>query len=109
MSAALIKLLKRLARNLYRPILTGPHFDAPSTRARKRAEIIAVHRHGARGRKLLKQLKQVRETTEQLALLLDAKDDASDLIQELCGEWPKAMASRLIVDVEALERVHERS
>ena len=71
----------------------------------KSAEIIAVQRHGAPARKLLKQFKQVRETTDQLALLLDAKNDASDLIQELCGEWPKAMVSRLIVDVEALEWV----
>ena len=71
----------------------------------KSAEIIAVHRRGARARKLLKRLKQVRETAEQLAVLLDTKDDASDLIQELCGEWPKAMVSRLIVYVEALEDV----
>ena len=71
----------------------------------KRAEIISAHRRGARARKLLKRLKQVRETAEQLAVLLNTKDDASDLIQELCGEWPKAMVSRLIVYVEALEQV----
>ena len=69
------------------------------------AEIISVHRRGARARKLLKQLKQVRETTDHLALLLDAKNDASDLIQKLSGEWPKVIVSRLIVDVEALEHV----
>ena len=55
----------------------------------KRAEIIAVHRRGARARKLLQKLKQVRETAEQLAVLLNTKDDASDLIQKLCGEWPR--------------------
>lgn len=71
----------------------------------KRAEIISVHRRGAPARKLLKQLTQVRETATQLAVLLSTKDDASDLIQELCGEWPKAMVGRLIVDVEALEHV----
>ena len=71
----------------------------------KRAEIISVHRRGARARKLLKKLKQVRETAEQLAGLLNTKDDAGDLIQELCSEWPKAMVSRLIVNVEALEQV----
>jgi hypothetical protein len=71
----------------------------------KSAELIAVHRRGARARKLLKRLKQVRETAELLAVMLDTKDDASDLIQELCGEWPKAMVSRLIVNVEALEQV----
>jgi hypothetical protein len=71
----------------------------------KRAEIISVHRRGASARKLLKKLKQVRETAEQLAGLLNTKDDASDLIQELCSEWPKAVVSRLIVNVEALEQV----
>ena len=71
----------------------------------KRAEIISVHRRGARARKLLKKLKQVRETAEQLAVLLNTKDDASDLIQELYGEWPKAVVSRLIVYVEVLEQV----
>ena len=70
----------------------------------KHAEIISVHRRGTRARKLLKQLKQVRKTTDQLALLLDAKNDASDLIQKLCGEWPKDMVGRLIAHVEALEQ-----
>ena len=71
----------------------------------KSAEIVAVHRRGARARKSLKRLKQVRETAEWLAVLLDTKDDAGNLIQELCGEWPKAMVSRLIVYVETLEDV----
>jgi hypothetical protein len=71
----------------------------------KRAEIISVHRRGARARKLLKQLKQIRKTAEQLEVLLNTKDDASDLIQKLCGEWPKAMVSRLIVVVETLEQL----
>jgi hypothetical protein len=71
----------------------------------KSAEEIAVHRRGARARKSLKRLKQIRETAELLAVLLDTKDDASNLIQKLCGEWPNAMVSRLIVDVETLEDV----
>ena len=53
----------------------------------KCAEIISAYRRGARARKLFKRLKQIRETAEQLAVLLEIKDDASDLIENL---WPKS-------------------
>jgi len=72
----------------------------------KSAEIISADRRGARARKRLKRLKQVRETAKQLASLLEVKDDASDMIENLwsksarpLGEWPLALVSRLIVDV----------
>jgi hypothetical protein len=69
------------------------------------AEILSAHRHGARSRKQLERLKQVSGTAKQLAALLEAKDDASEMIESLCGEWPRAMVSRLIDYVEALVEV----
>ena len=77
----------------------------------KYAKIISVNRRGARARKRIRRLKQIRETAEQLASLLEVKDDASDMIENLwpksarrLGEWPLATVSRLIVGlVEASE------
>ena len=101
-------IIKAVGSRKYKP----PTLDRSALRraideSEKSAEIISAYRRGARARKLFQRLKQVHETGKQLAVLLDAKDDAaaSDLIQELCGEWPKAMVSRLIVNVEALQHV----
>ncbi len=71
----------------------------------KTTEKISRDRHGARSRKRLKRLRQVRETAEQLASLLETKDDASEMIEKLYGEWPLTMVIRLAAYVEALEEV----
>jgi hypothetical protein len=101
----LAEIIKAVGKNFVPAGLDRSALRRAIDESEKCAEIISVHRRGTRARKLLKQLKQVRKTAEQLEVLLNTKDDASDLIQKLCGEWPKAMVSRLIVNVEALEQV----
>jgi hypothetical protein len=74
-------------------------------KSKKSAETISKNRHGARARKRFERLKQILEAAKRLASLLEVTDDASDMVQRLCGEWTLAMVSRLIVDIEALVHV----
>jgi hypothetical protein len=101
----LAKIIEAVGKNFVPAGLDRSALRRAIDESEKHAEIVAVHRRGARARKLLQKLKQVHETAGQLAVLLNTKDDASDLIQKLYGEWPKAMVSRLIVVVETLEQL----
>jgi hypothetical protein len=101
----LAKIIEAVGKNFVPAGLDRSALRRAIDESEKHAEIVAVHRRGARARKLLQKLKQVHETAGQLAVLLNTKDDASDLIQKLYGEWPKAMVSRLIVVVETLKQL----
>jgi hypothetical protein len=71
----------------------------------KRAKIISANRHGARARNRLKRVRGIRDAAKELASLLEVKDDASDLIDEICGEWPQTTVRWLIAYCAAIEEV----
>jgi hypothetical protein len=105
------KIIAAVRSNYVPPNLDRSALRRAIDESEKSAKIISANRRGARARKRLKRLKQIRETAEQLASLLEVKDDASDPIEKLwsksaqrLGDWPLALVSRLIVDhVEAIE------